>query len=199
MRKTKSTAWILRFFFCLTTIISLSQSNIAVAAEDRTAPAKENGVASDYLKHFPEKQPEQERMVIHLPKRDNEQNLKVELIFGVIVRTDLNNPNRFRIEGTLTEKTVKGWGLRYYELKADRNRVSSTRKGFLKMAGKEKDVSAPVVLRSDSNDLFSRDLLLHYNSKEPIVAYVPSGFEVRYRLWTTDDNIVKAKKEEDGL
>jgi len=195
MKITKSTAWILRFFFCLTIIISLSQSNIAIAAEDRIKPAGEDSADSIYLKHFPEKQPEQERMVIHLPKRDNEKNLKVELIFGVIVRTDLNNLNRFWIEGTLTEKTLKGWGYRYYELKADRNRVSSTRGGFLKMVGKDKNVFAPVVSRSDSNDLLSRDLLLRYNSNVPLVAYVPSGFEVRYRLWTTDDNIVKANPE----
>jgi ecotin len=196
MKITKSTSWILRFFFCLTIIISLSQSNIAVAAEDRIKPAGEDRADSLYLKHFPEKQPEQERVVILLPKRDNGQDLKVELIFGVIVQTDLYNPNRFWIEGTLTEKTVKGWGLRYYVLNADKKRLSSTRALSLKkMAGKDKDVFAPVVNRSDSNDLLSRDLLLHYNSKEPIVVYVPSGFEVRYRLWTTDDNIVKAKPE----
>jgi ecotin len=34
--------------------------------------------------------------------------------------------------------------------------------------------------------------LLRYNSKLPVVVYVPNGFEVRYRIWRADESIGKA-------
>lgn len=34
--------------------------------------------------------------------------------------------------------------------------------------------------------------LRRYNSRSPIVAYVPKGYEVRYRIWSARDNIQQA-------
>ncbi|MNH20233.1 Ecotin precursor [compost metagenome] len=34
--------------------------------------------------------------------------------------------------------------------------------------------------------------LLRYNSKLPVVVYVPEGVEVRYRIWSASDEVKKA-------
>ena len=34
--------------------------------------------------------------------------------------------------------------------------------------------------------------LLRYNSKLPLVVYVPEGVEVNYRLWSTESELVAA-------
>jgi ecotin len=31
-------------------------------------------------------------------------------------------------------------------------------------------------------------LLIPYNSRLPIVVYIPEGYEVRYRIWTAPDD-----------
>ncbi len=39
-----------------------------------------------------------------------------------------------------------------------------------------------------------RDTLRRYNSRSPIVAYVPKGYEVRYRIWSVEDNVLQAEE-----
>ena len=34
--------------------------------------------------------------------------------------------------------------------------------------------------------------LIRYNSKLPVVVYVPDEFEVRYRIWTAGDRVERA-------
>ena len=37
--------------------------------------------------------------------------------------------------------------------------------------------------------------LLRYNSKLPLVVYVPEGVEVKYRLWSTEPELVVADED----
>lgn len=37
--------------------------------------------------------------------------------------------------------------------------------------------------------------MLRYNSKLPIVLYVPKDIEVRYRIWSASDKVEKAVQE----
>ena len=46
------------------------------------------------------------------------------------------------------------------------------------------DPNAPKVARFVT--LAGKPQLVHYNSRLPIVAYVPDGVEVRYRIWRAD-------------
>lgn len=52
--------------------------------------------------------------------------------------------------------------------------------------GKSKKAFVPVV-----GDGF----MLRYNSKLPIVLYVPKDVEVRYRIWSASDKVEKAVQE----
>ena len=36
--------------------------------------------------------------------------------------------------------------------------------------------------------------LMRYNSRLPLVIYVPQGVEVRYRIWRGDDKVITAPK-----
>ena len=39
-----------------------------------------------------------------------------------------------------------------------------------------------------------RDDLRRYNSRLPIVVYVPTGYEVHYRIWNAEETIQEASK-----
>jgi ecotin len=39
------------------------------------------------------------------------------------------------------------------------------------------------------------DPMLRYNSKLPVVVYVPDGFSVRYRIWSADSEAREATAE----
>ena len=39
------------------------------------------------------------------------------------------------------------------------------------------------------------DALLRYNSKLPLVVYLPAGYEARYRIWAASEEMLKATVE----
>ena len=113
-----------------------------------------------------------QRYVIELPELENESLQKVELIIGKTVPTD--GVNRHFFGGKVTREVVQGWGFSYYELKE-----LGPMAGTL-MAG------PPDGQQVDTFVTVSHNLgLIHYNSKLPLVVYVPEGVEVKYRLWST--------------
>jgi ecotin len=83
----------------------------------------------------------------------------------------------------LEEKNLEGWGYPFYRLEKVTGPVSTL------MAcpdGKHKQDFVPVV-----GDGFK----LRYNSKLPIVLYVPSDVEVRYRIWSASSRVENAVQE----
>ncbi len=127
----------------------------------------------DNLKAYAPAAEGMQRYVIELPKLADESLLKVELIIGKTVPTD--GANRHFFGGKVTREVVQGWGFSYYELKE-----------LGPMAG----TLMAVPEGSEKVDTFVRvnhDLgLVRYNSKLPLVVYVPDGVEVKYRLWFGD-------------
>lgn len=126
---------------------------------------------SDPLKAFPPAQEGQVRHVIQVPKIEAEESAKVELIVGKIVETD--GVNRTFFAGKIEEVELKGWGYSYYEVK-QLGPMASTRIGIPQG---QKPVEAFVRMNHDLP-------LLRYNSRMPIVVYLPAGVELRYRIWT---------------
>jgi len=125
-----------------------------------------------YLKAFAKAPEGMTRFVIELPhkERGEENAFKVELIVGKVMLTD--GVNRMRLGGTIEAKPLKGWGFTYYEVKKlgpAASTLIAPRPGQPKV---KKFVSGP-----------SR--LIRYNSRIPVVVYVPKGAELRYRIWTT--------------
>ena len=128
------------------------------------------GEAADNLKAFPPAEPGMTRFVLLLPAQADESALKLELKIGKAVEVDAHN--RYFFGGTIEEQTIAGWGFTAYRV------------GPLgPMAGTlmAVDPAAPKVRRFVM--LGGDPFLIRYNSRLPVVVYVPDGVEVRYRIW----------------
>ncbi len=127
--------------------------------------------AADAMAAFPPAAAGMVRHVLQLPKQADESGFKVELIVGKTVETD--GANRYFFGGRIEEEAIKGWGYTRYVV------------GKLgPMAGTlmAVDPNAPKVARFVT--LGDAPHIIRYNSRLPVVVYVPEGVEVRYRIWT---------------
>ena len=122
-----------------------------------------------------------QRLVIRLPQRQDETAAKVELLPGKSMQVDCNNT---WFNGVLTEQTLSGWGYTYYRM----DKISGPASTRMACPPGQKKHDAFVPVRGES-------LLLPYNSKLPIVVYVPNGFELRYRFWLASSDQSKAAVE----
>lgn len=120
------------------------------------------------------------RQVIHLAPQPREDNYQVEILAGKTLTVDCNHQ---RLGGALEEKNLEGWGYPFYRLEKVIGPMSTL------MAcpdGKSKQDFVPVV---------GEGFRLRYNSKLPIVVYVPKDVEVRYRIWSASAKVEKARQE----
>lgn len=124
----------------------------------------------DNMKAFPPAEAGMTRYVIDLLKQEDETAFKVELIVGKTVQTDAEN--RYFFGGTLKTETISGWGFPRYILR-ELGPLAGTRMAI--------DPDAPKVERFIQ--LGGEPQLIRYNSRLPIVVYVPDGVEVRHRIW----------------
>jgi ecotin len=134
----------------------------------------------DNMRAFPPADPGMTRYVINLPQQKDEADLRVELIIGKMVKTDAFN--RYFFGGMLETETIEGWGFDRHIL-----RTLGPMAGTLMAV----DSTAPQVERFIS--LGGEASLLRYNSRLPLVVYVPDEVEVRYRIWRADRKTSKAK------
>lgn len=129
--------------------------------------------AADPLQAFPPAEAGMVRHVLQLPKQADESALKVELIVGKSVLLDAQN--RYFFGGRIQKEEIKGWGYPRYVVS-----------GLGPMAGTQMavDPNAPKVERFVA--LAGEPYLIRYNSRLPVVVYVPEGTEVRYRIWKAE-------------
>lgn len=137
--------------------------------------------AADNMKAFPPADQGMARYVIPLPAQPNEDSLKVELMLGKTVKVDAQN--HYFFGGKLETETIQGWGFDRYIL-----RQLGPMAGTLMAV----DPNAPKIERFIT--IGGEPNLLRYNSRLPIVVYVPAGVEVRYRLWRADPTPTSAKE-----
>jgi len=128
--------------------------------------------AGDNLKAFPPAEDGMTRHVLVLPARDDETLWRVELMVGRHVEVDARN--RFFLAGSIEAETVSGWGYTLYRAAV----------GPLAGTLMAVDPAEPKVRRFVT--LGGEPYLVRYNSRLPIVVYVPDGTEVRYRLWSAE-------------
>ena len=132
--------------------------------------------AADNMKAFPPAEQAKVRFVLQLPRQNDESLFKVELIVGKTVRID--KENRYFFGGRIAAQTIEGWGYTRYTV----NELGPM--GGTLMAV---DPNAPKVDRFVT--LGGEPYLIRYNSRLPVVVYVPEGAEVRYRIWSAGDEI----------
>lgn len=130
-------------------------------------------LAADDLKAFPPAAIGFTRQVLTLPREAEEDNLKVELQVGRTVEVD--ERNRYFFAGRIEEETIEGWGYPRYLVKA-----------LGPMAGTRMAVDPNAPKRARFVGLGGAPYLIRYNSRLPVVVYVPEGSEVRFRIWRAD-------------
>lgn len=148
---------------CLMVIILVFATSVSVSIAgnmDAFAPAK-NGMT---------------RHVLELPGQTDESKFKVQLIIGKTVRIDKGN--RYFFGGKIVKETIKGWGFTRYVV----SKLGS-------MAGTLMAVDPNVPKVDRFITLGGRPYLIPYNSRLPVVVYVPEGVEVRYQIWSAAGEI----------
>ena len=110
------------------------------------------------------------RHVLYLTTEKDEAAFKVELIVGKVIETD--GVNYYSLGGDIKESDVPGWGYPRYD--ATVGGVACTAIGVV---GRPKPPVKKFVA------LAREPYLIRYNSKHPVVVYLPEGCEVRYRIW----------------
>lgn len=135
--------------------------------------------AADPLEAFPAPDPGMVRYVIRLPEQADEAALQVELLIGKTVATD--GVNRYFFGGAIEKESIPGWGYDRYLLR-ELGPLAGTRMAVPPGA---KPVERFVTLGGEPR-------LLRYNSRLPLVVYVPTGVEVRYRFWRAEPTLREA-------
>ena len=133
------------------------------------------------MKPYPAAEDGLERMVFRVPAVQDESTRRVEIIVGKTMSVDCN---RTSFGGVLERRVAEGWGYPYFVIE--------------KIGGPMSTLMAcpPGVEKTDKFvTVTGDDFLQRYNSKLPMVVYVPDGFEVRYRIWAAEDDIGRAAAE----
>ena len=140
------------------------------------------GAEHPQLKAYPPAKDGMSRFVIELPhkERGEEDSFKVELIVGKVMLTD--GVNQIRLGNKIERKVIKGWGYSYYEVAESGAAISTM------MAAPE---GAPKVKKF----VKMAPLQIRYNSRLPVVIYVPKGYEVQYRIWSASETMEKADEK----
>ena len=129
------------------------------------------------VEYFPAAEKGQVRQVILLPQLEDENSAKVELLVGQEVEVDCN---RHFLMGNLEEKDLHGWGYTYWQLDEVKGIAGTL-------------MACPDNAKTKQFVMVNNDALLRYNSKLPIVVYVPEGVQVKYRIWRADEAVQEAE------
>lgn len=137
-----------------------------------TAQTKNKGTkeAIDNLKAYPETIDSLVRHVIYLELMADESLFEIELIAGKTLSVDCN---RHRLIGSFSEETVQGWGYNYFVFSTE-NHVASTM------------MMCPDGVKTDKF-ISGESISARYNSRLPIVVYLPKDCELKYRIWTAGE------------
>ena len=140
-----------------------------------------SGQAADNLKAFPPAEEGMVRFVLQLPQHDDESAMQVELLVGKTVQTDVQN--RYFFAGKIEQETIKGWGFTRYTV----SKLGPMAGTLMAIDPNEPKVDRFITLAGDP-------YFIRYNSRLPVVVYVPEGADVRYRIWTAGAEALAIEK-----
>jgi ecotin len=133
----------------------------------------------DDMKPYPAAEEGFVRMVFSVPEATNESDRKVEIMIGKTMMVDCN---RTWFGGDLERRIAQGWGYSYFVLA----KVQGPASTMMACPPEEDKTEAFVQVRGQG-------YLQPYNSKLPVVTYVPEGFSVHYRIWAAGEDIGNAE------
>jgi ecotin len=149
----------------------VSMLYVVVAVADETTNMKPYPAAEDGF----------ERMVFRVPAAQDESARKVEIVVGKTMSVDCNQTF---FGGVLERRVAEGWGYPYFIIE----KVSGPMSTLMACPPGAENTEVFVAVNGDG-------FLQRYNSKLPMVVYVPEGFEVRYRIWAAQEDIGQAESE----
>jgi ecotin len=159
----------------LTLALALTLAGTSLYAAD----AKNDTIKKDKTHMFPKAKEGFVQHVIEVPKTENDNDHRVELLIGKKMLVDCNQRSlRAKVENV----TLKGWGFKYLEVSDIHN--GPTTMMACPQPKTEKFISV----------YMGKETLRRYNSRSAIVAYVPEGYEVRYRIWSAGKSVEQAAK-----
>ncbi|SHO52722.1 ecotin [Desulfopila aestuarii] len=138
-------------------------------------------LADDNMKAFPQAEAGMVRHVLQLPAKDDETLYKVEVIVGKVVMVD--GVNQYRFGGSIESEVIEGWGYTRYVV----DKIGPMMGTMMAV-----DPNAPKVERFIA--IGGEPYLIRYNSRLPVVVYVPEGCEVRYRIWSGGSEMLTMQK-----
>lgn len=124
---------------------------------------------------FPKAKEGYKQVIIQLPIAKNENDLKVEFFVGTEKMLDCN---KHFLMGKVTTQDLQGWGYNYYYVES-----TGETGGTLMACPDQKKTKKFVSLQPE---------IVRYNSKLPLVFYVPKDLEVQYRVLRPDSAMKKA-------
>jgi len=140
------------------------------------------GMAAEHkeLKAFPQAKEGMKRIVIVLPHKERAEDdaFKVELIPGTMMETD--GVNRMHVGLSIEPRPLKGWGYTFYEMTG-------------KALGMTTLIGVPPGTPKVTKFVAGKPITIHYNSRLPIVLYIPKDHTVKYRIWKAGET--QATKE----
>ena len=139
------------------------------------------GEGGSDLQPYPAPDPGFERWVFRVPSLEQEEHHKVEIVVGKILSVDCNPTSFF---GDLEQRIVEGWGYPFYLLE----KVGGPASTLMACPPGQQRTESFVAVKGQG-------FLQRYNSKLPMVVYVPEGFQVRYRVWSAGSEVDRAQPE----
>ncbi|WP_145515228.1 serine protease inhibitor ecotin [Yersinia massiliensis] len=118
------------------------------------------------------------RQVIFLEPQQDETRFKVELLIGKTLEVDCN---RHMLGGNLETRTLSGWGFDYLVM----DKISEPASTMMACPDNSRH---PQFIAANLGDA----AMQRYNSRLPIVVYVPQGVDVKYRIWEAGDEVRNA-------
>lgn len=154
-----------------TTVLLLIVSTFSFAQEGNYEPLE--------IDMFPIAETGFKQVFIQVPVVENEENYKIEVHVGKEALVDCN---KHFMNGQLSEVNLDGWGYTYFKVESD-GAISST-----KMACLDSKLELKFITLTPQ--------LVRYNSKLPVVLYVPENFIVKYKIFKASESFLEAKAYE---
>ncbi|MBY0244377.1 MAG: serine protease inhibitor ecotin [Sphingobacteriaceae bacterium] len=124
---------------------------------------------------FPKAEAGFNRVAIQVPSTTDDYAYQVEVFVG---KDELVDCNKHNMMGEIIEKELEGFGYNYYVINSNGESMSTRMACPNNQKTKKFITLAPRLMR--------------YNSRMPIVFYVPNGFEVKYRILSASKTMQKA-------